>query len=37
MTTIAPTKPPCGLGSAVWAVIVAVLLVILAVVAVYFG
>ena len=37
MTTIAPTKPPFGLGSAVWTVIVAVLLVILAVVAVYFG
>lgn len=37
MTTISPSKPPLGLGSTVWTVIVAVLLVILAALAVYFG
>lgn len=36
MTTMTPTKPPFGLTSAVWTLIVAVLLVILAAMAVYF-
>jgi hypothetical protein len=35
MTTISPTKSPLGLGSTVWTVIVAVLLVILAALALY--
>jgi len=34
---MSPTKSPFGLGSTVWAVIVAVLLVVLAAVALYFG
>ncbi len=36
MTTTAPTKPPFGISSTVWVLIVAVLLVILAAMAVYF-
>jgi hypothetical protein len=35
MSTISPTKSPLGLGSTVWTVIVAVLLVILAALALY--
>jgi hypothetical protein len=36
MTTITPTKPPFSLSSTPWVVIVAVLLVVLAAMAVYF-
>jgi hypothetical protein len=36
MTTITPTKPPFGLSSTVWILIVAVLLVVLAAMVVYF-
>jgi hypothetical protein len=36
MTTMTPTKPPFGLTSTAWTLIVAVLLVILAAMAVYF-
>jgi|RhiMethySRZTD1v2_1073278.scaffolds.fasta_scaffold1904051_2 hypothetical protein len=35
MTTISPTRSPLGLGSTIWTVIVAVLLVALAALAVY--
>jgi hypothetical protein len=37
MTTTAPTKPLFGLGSPVWTVIVAVVLVVLAALAMLFG
>ena len=36
MSTITPTKPPFGLGSTVWALVIAVLLVILAAMAMFF-
>lgn len=36
MTTITPTKQPFSLSSPIWVVIVAVLLVVLAAMAVYF-
>jgi hypothetical protein len=36
MTTITPTKPPFGIGSTAWILIVAVVLVILAAMAMYF-
>jgi hypothetical protein len=36
MTTITPTKPPFGLDATIWILIVAVLLVVIAAMAVYF-
>ena len=36
MSTLTPTKPPFGVGSSAWALVIAVLLVILAAMAMFF-